>query len=137
MSKEELIEKLAEIEHTRWADWQRWCHKSGMRHSDDSITLTADCVARWERQIETPYAELSEREKESDREQVYRYWPLIAPYVELADTIEDVEYPIVVTLPKAVYGYLAEVYHDDPDVATTIREMCIATRDADRETPER
>lgn len=34
-------------------------------------------LARWEIQIETPYAELSEQEQESDREQVRRCLPTI------------------------------------------------------------
>jgi len=32
---------------------------------------------QWVRQIATPYAELSEREKDGDREQVARFWHLI------------------------------------------------------------
>jgi len=34
-------------------------------------------VEQWERQINTPYSELIEDEKEKDREQVRRYWNLI------------------------------------------------------------
>jgi hypothetical protein len=34
-------------------------------------------VARWEQQMATPYADLSEPEKESDREQVRLYLPVI------------------------------------------------------------
>jgi hypothetical protein len=74
---EELIEKLAEIEHTRWSDWQRWMHQCAVRNPDGSLTIPADLVTRWERQINTSYADLSEREKESDREQVRRYWDLV------------------------------------------------------------
>ena len=36
-----------------------------------------DILERWDRQIETPYEKLSEREKASDMEQVDRYWQLI------------------------------------------------------------
>jgi hypothetical protein len=82
LTKNEIIEQLAAIEHERWADWQRWCHESGTRNPDGSITLPADCVARWERQIATPYADLSDREKESDREQVYRYLHIIDPMLK-------------------------------------------------------
>jgi hypothetical protein len=46
---------------------------------DGSIVLPADLVARWERQIATRYDELSEEEKQSDREQVMKYLPLIFP----------------------------------------------------------
>lgn len=70
-----LIEKLAAIEHERWADWQRWCNKV-LRENNPSHEQ-GDVLERWDRQIETPYAELSEKEKQSDRDQVMRYWPLI------------------------------------------------------------
>lgn len=89
MTKEELIEKLAGIEHQRWADWQAWCHKQGLRMSDGGILLLPPVVERWERQIATPYADLSEREKESDREQVQRYWPLIEEYIRQRPGVGD------------------------------------------------
>lgn len=65
-----LIEILAAIEHERWSHWQRFLHEQGEHRADGSITLPAHLVSRWTRQIETPYSELTEKEKESDREQV-------------------------------------------------------------------
>jgi Tol biopolymer transport system component len=79
MTPAELMEHLAAIEHERWADWQRWVHEAGTRNPDGSVTISAANVARWERQIATPYADLSEPEKEADRREVRRYWDLIAP----------------------------------------------------------
>lgn len=76
----ELIEKLADIEHQRWADWQEWCHKV-LRENNPSPEI-GDVLERWDRQIETPYRELSELEKQSDRDQVKRYWPLIERYAQ-------------------------------------------------------
>lgn len=73
-----LMEKLAAAEHERWAHWQRYMHGQGDRRPDGSLTLPAELVQRWEAQIATPYAKLSETEKESDREQVRHYLPLIA-----------------------------------------------------------
>lgn len=35
--------------------------------------IPPNLVTKWERQIATPYFELSEKEKESDREQVRKY----------------------------------------------------------------
>jgi hypothetical protein len=72
-----LIERLAAIEHERWSHWQRYLHSKGTRQPDGSILLPADLVARWEEQIEKKYLELSDKEKESDREQVRKYIPLI------------------------------------------------------------
>lgn len=72
----ELVEELAAIEHERWAHWQRFMHDQGQRNADGSLTLPAELVSRWERQIATSYAELTEKERESDREQVRRYLPI-------------------------------------------------------------
>jgi hypothetical protein len=58
MTPDPLIEKLAELEHEQWAHWTR--------HLLDN--LTPEHIARWRRQAATPYAELSEAEKEKDRE---------------------------------------------------------------------
>ena len=73
-----LIESLAALEHERWAHWQRYMHSKGIRQADGSLLLPADLIARWEKQITTNYAELDDKEKESDREQVRKYLPLIA-----------------------------------------------------------
>jgi hypothetical protein len=56
-----LIERLAAVEHERWAGWMKWEHRPEV--------TDADC-ARWARQSDTPYSELSEREKEYDRIEV-------------------------------------------------------------------
>lgn len=72
-----LVEELASIEHERWAHWQQYLHEKGVRQPDGSLILPAELVIRWEFQMTTPYAELSEAEKQSDREQVHRYLPLI------------------------------------------------------------
>ena len=73
-----LVEQLAAIEHERWSHWQRYVHSKCIRQPDGSLLLPADLVARWEKQIDTKYAELDEQERESDREQVRKYLPLIA-----------------------------------------------------------
>jgi hypothetical protein len=75
---ESLVEKLAAVEHDRWAHWQRYMHGKAERRPDGTLILPAELVERWEAQISTPYADLSQAEKESDREQVRRYLPLIA-----------------------------------------------------------
>ena len=75
---EPLVEDLAAIEHTRWAHWQRYMHEKGARQRDGSLVLPAELVQRWDAQIATAYADLSESEKMSDREQVRHYLPVIA-----------------------------------------------------------
>jgi hypothetical protein len=55
---DDLLEQLAALEHEQWARWTEHMLNN----------LTPDNIARWQRQIATPYASLSEQEKESDRE---------------------------------------------------------------------
>jgi hypothetical protein len=87
MTKDALIEALAAIEHERWSDWQHYVQDERCRPELNmagrvSLVINADDAERWERQFQTPYADLSEREKQSDRDQVSRYWPLIVDFVE-------------------------------------------------------
>ena len=74
----ELLETLASVEHERWAHWQRYMHSRCVAQGDEgALLIPADLVRQWEKQIGTPYSELTDAEKESDREQVRKYLPLI------------------------------------------------------------
>ena len=79
---EEMVEQMADIEHKRWSSWQKWMHECSTKNADGSLTIPADKVERWERQITTEYKDLSEEEKESDRKQVYPYLDIITSYRE-------------------------------------------------------
>ncbi len=83
LQRPDLIERLAEIEHERWAHWQRYVHDQCERLEDGSLVIPANLVSRWEHQIATSYASLSESEKESDRAQVRRYLPAIADALDV------------------------------------------------------
>lgn len=72
-----LIEELASIEHERWAHWQQYLHGKCKKQPDGSLAIPRDLVKQWERQMTTPYEQLSEEEKDSDRQQVQRYLPLL------------------------------------------------------------
>ena len=75
-----LIEELAAVEHVRWAHWQKYVHDQCDRLPDGRLAIPAELVRRWEKQIETLYAQLSDQEKDSDREQVERVLPILAKY---------------------------------------------------------
>jgi hypothetical protein len=77
-----LIEELASVEHERWSHWQRYLHQQCVPGPDGSLTIPADFVRHWTTQMNTPYKQLSEKEKDSDREQVQRYLPIIAAALE-------------------------------------------------------
>lgn len=73
-----LVERLAAVEHERWSHWQRYLHsKCVPQGNDGALLIPANFVKRWQKQIDTPYSELTDEEKESDREQVRKYLPLI------------------------------------------------------------
>lgn len=96
---DELMEKLAAIEHERWADWQRYLHSklvsqtgAPFPYKDGMLMLPSD-YQHWEEQIAADYSELSDAEKASDMEQVDRYWSLIQAHIntilsEIADELE-------------------------------------------------
>jgi len=74
---ESILDDLAAIEHERWSTWQVYLHSQGTRQPDGSLILPASLVARWERQIQTPYERLTDTQKQSDRDQVRKYLPTI------------------------------------------------------------
>lgn len=88
LTPKQLKEKLAAVEHERWADWQKWVHKVGQldynADGDEVLTIPIDMYHRWERQIKTPYSKLTYNEKISDMQQVDRYWPLVVKFAEQA-----------------------------------------------------
>jgi transcriptional regulator with XRE-family HTH domain len=57
-SDDVLLETLATLEHEQWAHWTRHM----------LYNLTPENIARWRQQIDTPYAHLSDQEKESARQ---------------------------------------------------------------------
>lgn len=91
--KNELFDKLADIEHQRWASWQSHVHNNKLRYCEMKeldgkrvayYMLSADDYERWERQIASSFAELTEDERDKDRDQVLRYWPLLEEIIEKA-----------------------------------------------------
>lgn len=80
----ELIEKLAELEHNQWCHWTKYFLSMGTKENEN----------RWREQMRTLYSELSEEEKNSDRAWAKEVLKIV---FDLLDTIE----------PK-VRGYVAE-----------------------------
>lgn len=74
---DELLEQLAAIEHERWAGWQRHLHAKCAANENGDLVIPAGYVKALEHQMNTPYTDLSDQEKESDRNEVRRYAHLI------------------------------------------------------------
>ncbi len=55
-----VIEAMANREHDRWSSWYQW----------QKANSTPVNLERWDRQAVTPYEDLSEFDKDKDREQV-------------------------------------------------------------------
>lgn len=70
LDSESLREQLAAIEHERWSGWMHYMFNRTAFNDDGTWTMPAWAVERWTRQMNTPYAELTEKEKGSDRAEV-------------------------------------------------------------------
>lgn len=60
MTRHELREALAALEHEQWAAWAA--------NIAETESITPARLERWQRLIAAPYAELTEAEKDLDRE---------------------------------------------------------------------
>ncbi len=77
-----LIEALSDKEHEGWSHWMRYLFSTCDKAADGSLIIPAALVKRWQRQIDTSYAQLSEREKQSDRNEVAHILPLIHAFCQ-------------------------------------------------------
>ena len=76
-----LREQLAALAHEQWSGWMKHLfsltvrsHPAGREHE----VIQGEVAERWKRQMRTPYAELSEAEKESDRAEADRVLDVLA-----------------------------------------------------------
>ena len=97
---EEFIEKGADLEHTRWSKWQEYMHgfciektitpPETANMSYQAMTFPKKFFDRWQKQINTQYKNLTEKEKESDRKEVEVYIPLLKQaQLSLIETMID------------------------------------------------
>jgi hypothetical protein len=78
-------EKLADLAHEQWSGWMRYMLpilepilKTREDHFPDEVPERAFAsLVRWKRQLSTPYADLPENEKESDRVEADKVLALI------------------------------------------------------------
>ena len=64
-----IREEVAAIQHSIWAHWMKYLFRVSIHNPDGSVTVPAEQAERWMQQVETAYQDLSEHEKDSDREQ--------------------------------------------------------------------
>ena len=71
-------ELLAAYAHDEaWSGWMRYVFDKSTFNADGSVTIPTWAVERWGRQIATPYRELPEDEKESDRKEADRMLTIV------------------------------------------------------------
>ena len=69
------LEFHAERQHQIWGHWMEYQFSLCEERSDGSLIIPAEKVERWKRQLATSYHELSEAERESDRQVVREHLP--------------------------------------------------------------
>ena len=134
MSEQELIEQLADKEHASWAHWMEYLFSRCPFTAQGDAIIPRELVARWKKQVETPYANLTEQEKQSDRNEVMHILPIIREYVKQSLPPNA----MVLTPAKGKNIYVSEycqvchkakslsysvVFGDDPD-AVELPEQC-------------
>lgn len=62
-----LREGLAEYAHEAWSGWVRYMFEKSYEARDGRVEIPPELAERWTRQMNTPFADLPESEKESDR----------------------------------------------------------------------
>lgn len=68
-TRDDTIEQLAAYAHAAWAGWTEYLFSKCASRDDGSLTIPAEYVQRWRRQIATAYVDLPESEKASDRKE--------------------------------------------------------------------
>ncbi len=68
-----MVENLAEYAHGSWSGWMEYlfskCEPSFDSNGYDALIIPNEFLERWARQMNTPYGNLPENEKESDRKE--------------------------------------------------------------------
>ena len=74
----ELREKMAAQAHVSWSGWMEYLFKQCSAAGFGGLLIPKESVVRWNRQCTTPYADLPENEKKSDRVEADRYLAIVA-----------------------------------------------------------
>lgn len=73
LEKKEFKEDLEDLCHRQWSGWTAYFFSKGSLNQDGTITIPKWAVDRWKRQIETPYCDLSQSEKDSDLKEADKF----------------------------------------------------------------
>lgn len=74
-----IRELVADVSHEIWAHWMKYLF-SRCEDDDLGIVIMREDARHWQRQVRTTYEDLTEREKDSDREQADKILKVINEY---------------------------------------------------------
>lgn len=77
MNTDSKREALADYAHQAWSGWMEYLFRLSTTNDDGTVTIPATRVERWQRQMQTPYKDLPENEKESDRKEADRMLSIV------------------------------------------------------------
>ena len=85
-SEKDLIEELSDYTHSSWSGWMTYLFSKSKLNRDGTVTISKDLVDRWTKQIDTPYEDLSEEEKKSDREEAQKMLKIVKANNHILET---------------------------------------------------
>ncbi len=74
-----LREEIANKCHEQWSDWMKYLFNKCYEDEHGDYVIPATYIRHWKRQMETDYADLSEKEQESDRKEADKYIKVFRP----------------------------------------------------------
>ena len=72
-----LREPLAKLCHSQWSGWMKHLFSKSSYPDPRGAVIPGNLTERWMLQMNTPYAELSEAEKDSDRAEADRILAIV------------------------------------------------------------
>lgn len=112
----DLREQLAALAHEQWSGWMRYlfgCLEYAADADAEPRLITLSSYERWKRQTRTPYAELTEAEKESDRKEADRVLALCSSIYRKREEAKAVE----------INSLSAQVDRDSEDYTRAVFEL--------------
>ena len=69
---DKMIDIVADVQHAIWSHWMEYLFSISAPGENGSCIISPEKVERWRRQMRTPYSELTEKEKTSDKDQAVK-----------------------------------------------------------------
>lgn len=74
----QMLDEIADLQHEIWSHWMRYLFEVSLQNEDGTVTIPADKVKRWKRQMRIKYSDLSDNEQKSDLEQAQKVMNLLS-----------------------------------------------------------